>query len=107
MIPIVSLSTVFDYFQYPRVKPIVTPRFALSCSERLMSELGKIAKTHDLHIQVGIFLLFMPLSRAHLSPFSFSVCILQSVIFECLIQSHTVEGEKKVFHSLPRVLVWV
>ncbi|XP_037010938.2 guanine deaminase [Artibeus jamaicensis] len=36
---------------YPRVKPIVTPRFALSCSERLMSELGKIAKTHDLHIQ--------------------------------------------------------
>ncbi|XP_024411243.2 guanine deaminase [Desmodus rotundus] len=39
---------------YPRVKPIVTPRFALSCSERLMSELGKIAKTHDLHIQSHI-----------------------------------------------------
>ncbi|XP_045696644.1 guanine deaminase [Phyllostomus hastatus] len=39
---------------YPRVKPIVTPRFGLSCSERLMSELGKIAKTHDLHIQSHI-----------------------------------------------------
>ncbi|KAM5332223.1 guanine deaminase [Glossophaga mutica] len=39
---------------YPRVKPIVTPRFALSCSEKLMSELGKIAKTHDLHIQSHI-----------------------------------------------------
>ncbi|KAF6124489.1 guanine deaminase [Phyllostomus discolor] len=39
---------------YPRVKPIVTPRFGLSCSERLMSELGKIAETHDLHIQSHI-----------------------------------------------------
>ncbi|XP_054438998.1 guanine deaminase [Pteronotus mesoamericanus] len=39
---------------YPRVKPIVTPRFALSCSETLMRELGNIAKTHDLHIQSHI-----------------------------------------------------
>ncbi|KAF6327359.1 guanine deaminase [Rhinolophus ferrumequinum] len=39
---------------YSRVKPIVTPRFALSCSETLMGELGKIAKTNDLHIQSHI-----------------------------------------------------
>ncbi|XP_016062153.1 PREDICTED: guanine deaminase [Miniopterus natalensis] len=39
---------------YPRVKPIVTPRFSLSCTEQLMSELGNIAKTHDLHIQSHI-----------------------------------------------------
>ncbi|XP_036117179.1 guanine deaminase [Molossus molossus] len=39
---------------YPRVKPIVTPRFSLSCSEMLMSELGSTAKTHDLHIQSHI-----------------------------------------------------
>lgn len=39
---------------YSRVKPIVTPRFSLSCSETLMGELGKIAKTHDLHIQSHI-----------------------------------------------------
>ncbi|XP_019506214.1 PREDICTED: guanine deaminase isoform X1 [Hipposideros armiger] len=39
---------------YSRVKPIVTPRFSLSCSETLMCELGKIAKTHDLHIQSHI-----------------------------------------------------
>ncbi|XP_060054976.1 guanine deaminase [Erinaceus europaeus] len=39
---------------YPRVKPIVTPRFSLSCSETLMSELGNIAKAHDLHIQSHI-----------------------------------------------------
>ncbi|KAM9642706.1 guanine deaminase isoform 1-T1 [Trichechus inunguis] len=39
---------------YLRVKPIVMPRFSLSCSESLMSELGNIAKTHDLHIQSHI-----------------------------------------------------
>ncbi|XP_004713873.1 guanine deaminase [Echinops telfairi] len=39
---------------YPRVKPIVTPRFALSCSEALLSELGTIAKTQDLHVQSHI-----------------------------------------------------
>ncbi|KAL0607127.1 LOW QUALITY PROTEIN: Guanine deaminase [Plecturocebus cupreus] len=39
---------------YSRVKPIVTPRFPLSCSETLMSELGNIAKTRDLHIQSHI-----------------------------------------------------
>uniref|UniRef100_I3MLJ9 Guanine deaminase n=1 Tax=Ictidomys tridecemlineatus TaxID=43179 RepID=I3MLJ9_ICTTR len=39
---------------YVRVKPIVTPRFSLSCSETLMGELGNIAKTHDLHIQSHI-----------------------------------------------------
>ncbi|KAM8802860.1 guanine deaminase [Rhynchonycteris naso] len=39
---------------YSRVEPIVTPRFALSCSEKLLGELGDIAKTHDLHIQSHI-----------------------------------------------------
>lgn len=40
----------------------MTPRFPLSCSETLLGELGNIAKTRDLHIQVGIFLLFVSLS---------------------------------------------
>lgn len=39
---------------YPRVKPIVTPRFALSCSEKMLADLGNIAKTRDLHIQSHI-----------------------------------------------------
>ncbi|XP_008140300.1 guanine deaminase [Eptesicus fuscus] len=39
---------------YSRVKPIVTPRFALSCSETMLAELGNIAKTRDLHIQSHI-----------------------------------------------------
>ncbi|XP_028910787.1 guanine deaminase [Ornithorhynchus anatinus] len=39
---------------YPRVKPIVTPRFSLSCTETLMSELGDLAQAHNLHIQSHI-----------------------------------------------------
>lgn len=61
---IVSLSVFsLNYFQYSRVKPIVTPRFSLSCSDTLLGKLGNMAKTHNLHIQVGVFLLFVPLSR--------------------------------------------
>ncbi|XP_043831042.1 guanine deaminase isoform X1 [Dromiciops gliroides] len=40
--------------EYTRVKPIVTPRFSLSCSETLMHKLGDIAKDHKLHIQSHI-----------------------------------------------------
>ncbi|KAM6182658.1 guanine deaminase [Erethizon dorsatum] len=40
--------------KYSRVKPIVTPRFSLSCSETLMGELGSIAKAQELHIQSHI-----------------------------------------------------
>ncbi|XP_025787390.1 guanine deaminase [Puma concolor] len=39
---------------YSRVKPIVTPRFSLSCSETLLGKLGNLAKTHNLHIQSHI-----------------------------------------------------
>lgn len=55
----IFLTHFFYDFQYPRVKPIVTPRFTLSCTETLMSELGNIAKTHDLYIQVGVCLWFV------------------------------------------------
>lgn len=34
------------------VKPIITPRFALSVDMEHMVELGEIAQAHDLHIQV-------------------------------------------------------
>ncbi|XP_041082620.1 guanine deaminase-like [Polyodon spathula] len=40
--------------KYPQVKPIITPRFALSCSDKLLKELGLIAKNNDLHIQSHI-----------------------------------------------------
>lgn len=36
------------------VRPIVTPRFAISCDAELMSGLAKLAAKHDLHIQSHI-----------------------------------------------------
>lgn len=39
--------------QYPLVKPVVTPRFAPSCTEALLGQLGAIAKNNNLHIQVS------------------------------------------------------
>ncbi|KAK2589021.1 hypothetical protein KPH14_001864 [Odynerus spinipes] len=38
----------------PLIKPIITPRFALSCDMELMKELGKLAKERDIHIQTHI-----------------------------------------------------
>ncbi|XP_030049725.1 guanine deaminase isoform X2 [Microcaecilia unicolor] len=40
--------------KYCRVKPIITPRFAVSCSEELLQELGELAKIHGTHIQSHI-----------------------------------------------------
>uniref|UniRef100_G3P9D8 Guanine deaminase n=1 Tax=Gasterosteus aculeatus aculeatus TaxID=481459 RepID=G3P9D8_GASAC len=40
--------------KYPLVRPVVTPRFALSCKETLLGELGAIAKKHNLPIQSHI-----------------------------------------------------
>jgi guanine deaminase len=48
----VSLIVVFLVFQCKRVQPIITPRFALCCSEALMTGLGELAKKYDVHIQV-------------------------------------------------------
>ncbi|KOC67513.1 Guanine deaminase [Habropoda laboriosa] len=42
------------FFFLPLIKPIITPRFALSCSMILMRELGKLAKEKNLHIQTHI-----------------------------------------------------
>ncbi|KYN06027.1 PREDICTED: guanine deaminase [Cyphomyrmex costatus] len=35
----------------PLIKPIITPRFALSCDMELMQKLAEIAKSKDIHIQ--------------------------------------------------------
>lgn len=37
--------------RFELVKPILTPRFTPSCSDRLMEELGKIARERDLPVQ--------------------------------------------------------
>ncbi|KAL6114396.1 gda [Pungitius sinensis] len=40
--------------KYPLVRPVVTPRFALSCTGALLGQLGEIAKKDNLHIQSHI-----------------------------------------------------
>ncbi|MED6243178.1 hypothetical protein ATANTOWER_016209 [Ataeniobius toweri] len=40
--------------KYPLVKPVVTPRFAPSCTEALLVQLGATAKNNNLHIQSHI-----------------------------------------------------
>uniref|UniRef100_A0A7N6A752 Guanine deaminase n=1 Tax=Anabas testudineus TaxID=64144 RepID=A0A7N6A752_ANATE len=40
--------------KYPLVKPVVTPRFVLSCTGPLLGELGAIARDNNLHIQSHI-----------------------------------------------------
>ncbi|XP_052784467.1 guanine deaminase-like [Mya arenaria] len=55
-----SLSETKRYIEevkkrnYPHITPIVTPRFALSCCQELMSKLGDLAKAYDLPIQTHI-----------------------------------------------------
>ncbi|XP_029859879.1 guanine deaminase isoform X1 [Aquila chrysaetos chrysaetos] len=40
--------------KYPRVQPIITPRFGPSCTEDLLHALGNLAQAHDLHVQSHI-----------------------------------------------------
>ncbi|XP_061134303.1 guanine deaminase isoform X1 [Syngnathus typhle] len=40
--------------KYALVKPVVTPRFVLSCSGTLLGQLGQLAKNNNLHIQSHI-----------------------------------------------------
>ncbi|XP_061189720.1 guanine deaminase-like [Saccostrea echinata] len=40
--------------KYARVLPIITPRFAISCSQQLMDALGLLAIEKDLHVQTHI-----------------------------------------------------
>ncbi|XP_019410905.1 PREDICTED: guanine deaminase [Crocodylus porosus] len=40
--------------KYPRVHPIVTPRFGPSCTEELLCSLGNLAEAHNIHVQSHI-----------------------------------------------------
>uniref|UniRef100_A0A8B9RC58 Uncharacterized protein n=1 Tax=Astyanax mexicanus TaxID=7994 RepID=A0A8B9RC58_ASTMX len=51
---IIYLRDLLIFSRYARVKPVVTPRFAVSCSSSLLHTLGEIAKNNDLHIQSHI-----------------------------------------------------
>ncbi|NXY44948.1 GUAD deaminase, partial [Ceuthmochares aereus] len=47
-------SMSFYCFQYPRVQPVITPRFGPSCTEDLLCALGDLAQARDLHVQSHI-----------------------------------------------------
>ncbi|NWZ84392.1 GUAD deaminase, partial [Poecile atricapillus] len=49
-----NTNSIFYYFQYPRVQPIITPRFGPSCTEDLLNALGDLAQAHDLRVQSHI-----------------------------------------------------
>ncbi|NXW49450.1 GUAD deaminase, partial [Nyctiprogne leucopyga] len=40
--------------KYPRVQPVITPRFGPSCTEDLLCALGEVAQARDLHVQSHI-----------------------------------------------------
>ncbi len=46
-----SLAFCGEYAGHPRIRPIVTPRFAPSCSSALMKSLGEYARKADLPVQ--------------------------------------------------------
>lgn len=43
-----------DHMGYERVKPILTPRFAPTCSRKLMEGLGELAKIYDVGVQTHL-----------------------------------------------------
>jgi len=47
-----------------RVKPTITPRFALTCSEELLKGLSDIAKKYDVHIQTHLCEMEAEIQRA-------------------------------------------
>jgi cytosine/adenosine deaminase-related metal-dependent hydrolase len=53
------VSLVPWVWQYPLVKPVVTPRFSVSCTSELMLKLAEVARNNNLHIQVSLSRLFL------------------------------------------------
>ena len=49
-----DLCNVRFFFQNPLVHPIITPRFAPTCSKELLEGLGALAKELDVHVQSHI-----------------------------------------------------
>lgn len=52
---IIDTETFLEkYFKNENTKPIITPRFAPTCSEKLLSELGKLGKKYNVGTQTHI-----------------------------------------------------
>lgn len=86
-----SLLQLIDFLrndlQDPKIKPIVTPRFAPSCSRELMTEIGNIAQSNNLHIQT------------HLSENSNEIQWVKDLFPECLSYTDVYEKYKILYHK--------
>lgn len=54
-----NVSVQLFILQNNLVKPIITPRFALSCDMPLMTKLGELASRSNVHIQVIYFIAYL------------------------------------------------
>lgn len=54
-----NVSVQHFILQNNLVKPIITPRFALSCDMPLMTMLGELASRCNVHIQVIYFIAYL------------------------------------------------
>lgn len=96
--------------QYPRVLPIITPRFAISCSQQLMDALGLLAIEKDLPVQVctdGYYIKqhFEFLSIMYVSMFWIPVlykCIYFIFFLNLWVMKKTVESVEGVFLLIRR-----
>lgn len=66
-----NLTAVLNYcklyslfFQYPNVQPVITPRFAITCSMELMKNLSELASKYNVNIQVRKIVLFIQIKSA-------------------------------------------
>lgn len=81
---LIHINFNFHLLQNPLIKPIITPRFALSCDMTLMKQLGKLAKEKSLHVQVKHKIMFL-FSKYHI------LCISYFSIYK-IFQSHVSEN---------------
>ncbi|KAH3901529.1 related to Probable guanine deaminase [Saccharomycodes ludwigii] len=50
----IVLNHISDEIQNDRIKPIITPRFAPTCSQEMLTYLGELVKKHRLHVQTHL-----------------------------------------------------
>ncbi|XP_057211279.1 guanine deaminase isoform X1 [Triplophysa rosa] len=67
--------------EYSNVKPVVTPRFAPSCSASLLSELGEIANNNKLHIQ--LIPVWETTPQSHISENKQEVDLVKTLFQDC------------------------
>ncbi|CUH95258.1 hypothetical protein P22_1328 [Propionispora sp. 2/2-37] len=82
---------IYEWMDHPLVKPIITPRFAPTCSRTLLEGLGKFAAQYKLPVQ------------SHLSENVSEIKWVQELFPECK-EYHQVYQQYKLFGQTPTVM---